>query len=76
MNLTYNLKFWYWLQFFEIEEHPPQWWLNFLETIPRKLILHELKQYADVYTSKWDKATAKVVFKSTGDLTFFVLKYS
>jgi hypothetical protein len=75
MKLTYTFKLWYWeAKFEEWEERPPQWWLTFLEKVPLQLIVVELEKYADVFTDKG--ATVKIVFKSTYDLTFFILKYS
>lgn len=72
MKTAFTFKRWYWGG--DHEKQPPQWWTNFIKDKPFHKLYGELHHIAKVkYKSNGD---IRVVFKSPGDLTMFILRWS
>jgi hypothetical protein len=72
MKTAFTFKKWYWGD--KYERQPPQWWTNFSSSNPSQTFDKELSRVAKVrYKSN---GNIRVVFKSPGDLAFFILRWS
>ena len=74
MKTAFTFKNWYWGD--DYEKQPPQWWKNFLkEYSPSgEAAYNALKPVAKMKIKS--NGDFRVVFKSPGDLAFFILRWS
>jgi len=73
MKTAFTFKKWYWGPLHD--DQPPHWWTNFTEGKSISVSkITELSRVAKVRQKS--NGSLRVVFKSPGDLSFFILRWS
>jgi len=72
MKTAFTFKRWYWGD--DYDKQPPQWWTNFSKNKTLYQIHDELSRIAKVRQKM--NGDFRVVFNSSADLSFFIMRWS